>query len=143
MKSFRAKIDNDAIDQISLHTNNGSVGYRMKKLDVVDTAPGVSTKEIVMKVYSIPQTTGSADGNVDFSDQTLLAVGVYASSADSFNTYKSTVFDNVTINQDIFVTCKDSQGVGGANYYIELEQFRLDLGENTVATLKNIRNIIG
>ena len=78
-----------------------------------------------------------------FSDQTIIAVGVYASSADSFNTYKSTVFDNVTINQDIFVTCKDSQGVGGANYYIELEQFRLDLGENTVATLKNIRNIIG
>ena len=41
MKSFRAKIDNDAIDQISLHTNNGSVGYSMKKVDVVYTAPGV------------------------------------------------------------------------------------------------------
>jgi len=27
------------------------------------------------------------------------------------------------------------------NYYLELEQFKLDLNENTVATLKNIRNI--
>jgi len=27
------------------------------------------------------------------------------------------------------------------NYYIELEQVKLDLNENTVATLKDIRNI--
>ena len=27
------------------------------------------------------------------------------------------------------------------NYYVELEQMKLDLNENTVATLKDIRNI--
>ena len=30
---------------------------------------------------------------------------------------------------------------GLVNYYIELEQMKLDLSENTVATLKDIRNI--
>ena len=139
IKSFRGSIDNGDVQTIALHTNNGSQGYRIKKLDVVDTNPGAATKEVVMKVYSVPQST--VDGAVNFSDQTLLAVGVFAQSADSFNTYKSTVFDNVTFNQDIYVTCKDSQGVGGANYYIELELVRLDLTENTVATLKDIRNI--
>ena len=31
-------------------------------------------------------------------------------------------------------------GTSGVNYYIELEQIKLDIGESTVATLKDIRN---
>ena len=41
-------------------------------------------------------------------------------------------------NQDIYVT---NYGSGAMNYYIELEQIKLDLNENTVATLKDIRNL--
>ena len=44
----------------------------------------------------------------------------------------------MTFNQDIYITCKSS---GNMNYYMELEQIKLDLNENTVATLKDIRNI--
>ena len=47
----------------------------------------------------------------------------------------------MTFNQDIYVTHTDVLGAGACNYYIELEQFKLDLSENTVATLKDIRNI--
>ena len=47
-------------------------------------------------------------------------------------------------NQDIFVTCDTGSTSGeSCNYYIELEQIKLDLNENTVATLKDIRNIVG
>ncbi len=141
-KSFRAKIADSAVDIISLHTNNGSTGYRIKKLDIFPAAPGSSHYEAVIKVYSIPQTT--VDGDVDFSDNTLLGVSHYV--ADHAKHYAAspiiTVFDNMTFNQDIYVTYK---GIDGAtsdmNYYIELEQVKLDLNENTVATLKDIRNI--
>ena len=53
------------------------------------------------------------------------------------------IFDNMTFNQDIYVTYKDDETAGKfINYYIELEQVKLDLNENTVATLKDIRNIL-
>ena len=51
------------------------------------------------------------------------------------------VFDNEIFNQDIYITHTDAHATGECNYYIELEQIKLDLNENTVATLKDIRNI--
>jgi hypothetical protein len=46
-------------------------------------------------------------------------------------------------NQDIYISNVDSIGSNAMNYYIELEQSTLSLDENTVATLKDIRNIQG
>ena len=48
---------------------------------------------------------------------------------------------NEIFNQDIYITHVDSDASAPINYYIELEQIKLDLNENTVATLKDIRNI--
>jgi hypothetical protein len=128
-----------SIDTISLHTNNGSTGYRIKKLSIIDGAPGTAEIELVCKVYSTPQTT--ADGLIDFSDNTLLAVGYYTESANvAYPGFQTVIFDNMTFNQDIYVTAVDVASSGETNYYIELEQVKLDLGENTVATLKDIRN---
>jgi len=47
----------------------------------------------------------------------------------------------MVVNQDIYITHIDTNGAIPCNYYIELEQVKLDLSENTVATLKDIRNI--
>ena len=49
-------------------------------------------------------------------------------------------FDNEIFNQDIYVTNKGQDNPSPVNYYIELEVVKLDLNENTVATLKDIRN---
>ena len=38
-----------------------------------------------------------------------------------------------------YITLQDTQNAGGSNYYIELEQIKLDLNEATVATLKDMR----
>ena len=46
-----------------------------------------------------------------------------------------------SFNQDIYVTMKDSSTGESCNYYIELEQMKLNLDEQTVATLKDIRNV--
>jgi len=141
IKSFRGLIANNIIDTIPLSTNNGSTGYKIKSLQLITNNPGDTDVDHVIKIYTIPQT--AVDGTVDFSDQTLLAVGHYSGgNAQTEQPGETIVFDNVVFNQDIFVTHNDSAGTAkSCNYYIELEQVKLDIGENTVATLKDIRNI--
>tara|TARA_R110002020_G_scaffold313784_1_gene529016 strand:- start:25 stop:486 length:462 start_codon:yes stop_codon:yes gene_type:complete len=151
IKSFRGRLTslNPAggfgtkdITTIKLATNNGSTGYRIVKFRLM--APDASENvEGVVKIYKIPQT--SIDGNIDFADNTLLAVGVISQSAtDQTNPNDQEIyFDNEVFNQDIYIYNLGADYDANVNYYIELEQVKLDLNENTVATLKDIRNITG
>ena len=141
IKSFRGKIADGIIDTVSLHTNDGSVGYRITKLTIMPENPGTTDFEHTIKIYKIPQTTATAD--MDYSDNTLLAAA-YTEGNNSSNYIGQplvTFFDNEIFNQDLYVTHVDAKGALECNYYFELEQIRLDLNENTVATLKDIRNI--
>jgi hypothetical protein len=140
MKSFRGLIADGNQDTISLHTNTGSVGYKIKKLQVLSQSPTTKAPEAILKVYSVEQT--SVDATVDFSDQTLLGVAFlkHGSTNTTYDT-EIIIFDNTTFNQDIYITSIDASDNSAMNYYLELEQFALDLNENTVATLKDIRNI--
>ena len=141
IKSFRGLIADEAIDTINLHTNNGSIGYRIKKLSIIPDKPVTSANECVIQIWKIPQTTTSS--NVDFSNNTLLAVGIYSNQTDT--TYypddQTIIFDNEIFNQDIYITHKNETGTRPCNYYLELEQIKLDLNDNTMATLKDIKNI--
>jgi len=140
IKSFRAKIEHGGMDTIVLHTNDGSIGYRIVKLQGIDSVPGTQNVEGIIKIYSVPQTT--VDGNVNFSDQTLLAVHYYTEAATATAPGMVTViFDNMIFNQDIYITYTEGSTNTAGNYYIELEQIKLDLNESTVATLKDIRNV--
>ena len=140
VKSFRGLMGDGDIETISLHTNDGSTGYKIIKLQLFAANPGLVNQEMVVKVFSIPQTT--ATSATDFSDNTLLAVSYYkAHEAPNNNFMTTTIFDNAKFNQDIHLTCKDASTGESVNYYIELEQVKLSLDENTVATLKDIRNI--
>ena len=141
--SFRGQIANGEQDIVVLHTNTGSTGYRMKKLQAIDglpgNPPGATDVELICKIYKIEQTT--IDGVVDFSDNRLLGVVYYQGGNISTEQNASTIiFDNEIFNQDIYVTMNIT-GTSLGNYYIELEQMPLDLNENTVATLKDIRNV--
>ena len=140
IKSFRGKIKDEGIDSIILHTNTGSTGYRIVKFQLFPTDAGTQRQESVVKIFTVPQT-GTPTSTVDFSDQTLLASAYLALNDDPY--YGSdmvTIFDNMVFNQDIHITHVDVKGAIACNYYIELEQVKLDLNENTVATLKDIRN---
>ena len=137
--SFRSRMVDSTIDTISLHTTDGSTGYRIVKFELmpIDSDEDV---EASVKVFSVPQAT--AIGNIDFSDNTLLAAGIIrAGTGVSQPLTAISVFDNMTFNQDIFITLKGGSYTRDVNYYIELEQIKLDLNENTVATLKDIRNV--
>lgn len=139
IKSFRGKMVDSTIDTIPLSTKNGAIGYRIVKFQVMPV--GDDQTESTMKIYSVPQITATND--IDFSDNTLLGAG-YITAHVTGNDYpedQTIVFDNTIFNQDIYITLKGHSYTASLNYYIELEQIKLDLNENTVATLKDIRNI--
>ena len=142
IKSFRGKIADLSSETIHLHTNDGSIGYVIKRFELMSTQPGAVDGEHVVQIFTIPKTDTSLYDNVDFSDQTLLASGYISTDTSEVNADSRTIiFDTMTFNQDIYVTHADVKGALPVNYHIELEQMKLDLNENTVATLKDIRNI--
>ena len=140
MKTFRGKIADGGQDIVNLHTNTGSIGYRIKKLQIISASPTSAAPEAVLKIYTVKQS--SVDAEVDFSDQTLLAVAFlkHGSTNTTYDT-EIIIFDSTTFNQDMHITSIDAADTSPINYYIELEQVKLDLGQNTVATLKDIRNV--
>ena len=132
-------------DTIVLHTNNGSVGYRIVKFQLFPELPGTASIESTCSIYKIKQAepVSVLTATVDFSNNTLLAASFFSinAGAPSNPINITTVFDNEIFNQDIYVTHTNTDGSGNVNYYLELEQVKLDLNENTVATLKDIRNL--
>ena len=139
IKTFRGLMADGAQDTIVLHTNDGSTGYRIVKFQLM--GPNSSTDiEHVLKIYKIKQTTITS--SIDFSDQTLLAAAVITDSTgrETLPT-PIIIFDKEVFNQDIYITSKADDNAANINYYLELEQVKLDMGESTVATLKDIRNL--
>jgi|TARA_R110001583_G_scaffold192498_1_gene359057 hypothetical protein len=142
IKSFRGKLtsDSDFNDQqiIRLSTNKGEMGYRIVKFQVMPINESDDVGAVV-KIFRYKQDT--VDSAIDFSNETMLAAALYRQdSGNQYNFQQHVIFDNVKFNQDIFVTYKDNETSGKTmNYYIELEQVKLDLNEATVATLKDMR----
>jgi len=139
IKTFRGKVAHGDQDTIVLHTNDGSTGYKIVKFELIGEKPATTSQESVVKIYSTSQST--IDENIEFDENTLLAAGFYENNSAS-TSYGGVIviFDNMTFNQDIYVSHFEGGGTQPVNYYIELEQMKLDLNENTVATLKDIRN---
>ena len=140
IKTFRGLIADGGQDTILLHTNDGSTGYKITKFQLMHNEPGEQQAEHTVKIYKTKQTT--IDNTVDFSDNTLLGAGYIAENSSLVYPVSTIiVFDKEIFNQDIYLTHEDTLASRGVNYYIELEQVKLDLSENTVATLKDIRNV--
>ena len=140
IKSFRGQIASGTEESISLHTNDGSTGYKIKKFEIMPGSWGSVTQEICVKVHTVAGK--AADVNIDFSDNTLLAAACVTlnASANTPGDAPVVIFDNMTFNQDIYIVAVMDSAEPNVNYHIELEQVKLRLDENTVATLKDIRN---
>ena len=144
IKSFRGKIADGGQQTIVLHTNDGSVGYRIKEFTLFPSRPGTANHiESVAQIWKVEQTTvATTNPEVDFSDNTLLGAAYLVDDVNmASGPIQVVTFDNEIFNQDIYITHTDANGTLPSNYYLELEQIKLDMNENTVATLKDIRNI--
>ena len=142
IKSYRGLIADGAQDTIPLHTSDGKTGYRIVKFQIMVEKPGDSSSgsyEHIIKIYSVEQDT--VDGVVNFNDQTLLAAGLnFAQTSPQFDGNKVVIFDNVIVNQDIYITHIDGDSSTPGNYHIELEQVQLTQDQALVAIVKNLRN---
>ena len=141
IKTYKGKLPVGVQEKIHLSTNDGLTGYRISDFKIIGQTPGDATSEYVGKIYLTDQT-GNITTSVDFSDSDLLAA-IYLQDSASPSVPSSTVIiqDKETFNQDIFIYITDvSGGTVPCNFYIELEQFKLDLNTSTYHTLKNIRS---
>ncbi len=138
--TFKGLLADQDIQQIRLSTNNGLQGYKIKKFQLLPQRPGATDHRFVGQIYA-NQVTDTPDGYVNFDNPQLLAAcAVEDNGAAHYPQSASTIIvDNKTINQDIYVTLFDISVGESCNYYIELEQVKLDLNEATVATLKDMR----
>ena len=140
IKTYRGLLTDGAQQKINLKTNTGKIGYRIVKFQIMPDDPNQSTVKHVVKIFSVPQTT--IDDSVDFSDNTLLGASFYneqPAPGDQAG-YGTVVFDNITFNQDIYVTNVEPSNNQPVNYFIELEQVKLNDNESTMATLQSIRS---
>tara|TARA_R100001530_G_C4282889_1_gene146046 strand:- start:155 stop:586 length:432 start_codon:yes stop_codon:yes gene_type:complete len=138
IKTFRGQLANEQQDTIRISTNNGLTGYRIVKFKLM--APDANENmEGAVKIFTRKQTTFTHD--IDFTDGTLLAAGLVSQSNASQNYPEDqiTIFDHVIINQDIFIYSKGADYTANVNYYIEMEQIKLNVDEAAVATLKDMR----
>jgi hypothetical protein len=139
IKSFRGKLADGEEEKIRLGTNNGLIGYKISKFQIMTEEPyGGATAEHIVKLTSQSQDVAAT---VDFNNPLLLGVAIINNATAGYDNASIPViiFDNVKFNQDIFVSHKDNATGTACNYYIELEQVKLDLNEATVATLKDMR----
>jgi len=139
VKTYRGLLANGAQERIPLGTKDGSVGYRIVKFQVVSNNPTGADVESIVAIWKKEQTT--IPSTIDFSDNSLLSIAFFTNAKTIPNTSTLvTIFDKEIINQDMFVTAKaGGGGIDSMNYYIELEQMKLDHTQNMSVTLKAIR----
>ena len=136
-KTFRGSIADGGIERIRLSTNQGLIGYKIVKFELIGADPNVEAESSV-QVFSVPKTT--VPTTINFDDPTLLAAALYdLSASQAYNPGTVMVIDNIVFNQDIYVTHFESKASQPVNYYLELETMILSKDEATVATLKDMR----
>jgi len=141
IKTYKGSIANDTQIRINLRTNAGKVGYRIIKFDIMNEKPSSQDYEQVYKIYKSKQS--SQTNEINLSDMDLLAVAFdNGQGGTPGRFYESIIFDNEVVNQNIFITMIAAAGGGttNGNYYLELEQIKLNDNESTMATLQSIRS---
>ena len=142
IKTYKGMIPMGTQEKIHLSTADGLIGYRIKKFQIESKVPGTGNFELVGKIYLTDQT-GSIGPTIDFSDTNLIAAQFNSGSNGWGGNLPDSaiIIDSETINQDIFVTVACAAGTTDpVNFYVELEQFKLDLNASTFVTIKNIRS---
>ena len=145
--SFRGLAESGDIIKLNMSTVDGKTGYKIRKFQIFPHKPGTQDAEDVMKIFKTDPDAANRVmpglGIVDFSDQRLIAAAFLAAGASiAYSSSEVVVFDSEKVNQNLFLTYVDTNANDKfANYYIELESMALSLDEQTVATLRDIRNI--
>jgi len=138
-KSFRGKLADTEVQQIRLSTKQGLIGYKIRKFQAIPEDPGAANGEHTLQLFLQEPDDPYTSTTVNFSNPLLLGVVSLSTHSSNLLYNEVIIFDNVKFNQDIFIAHTDRVATGACNYYLELEQVKLNLDEATVATLKDMR----
>jgi len=144
VKTFKGLLANGGQERIRLSTIKGKVGYKIRKFQIMGnvTVSATATVDHVVKIYSHEQSTVPTSGaTINLTDSGILAVGLLTLGASYGEYSQIIIFDNVTFNQDIYITQTDNDGTDSCNYYIELEVVPLDDAGAEYTTLKDMRQV--
>jgi len=138
--SYRGLLEDGGQDTILLSTKKGEIGYRLIKFKLLPHTPGDVNQDSTVQIFTVEQA--AAVQTINFSETTLLGAATYGSDDATYsnNDSRAVIFDNVIINQDIFVTHKDQASSESINYYMELEVIKLSEHDAMVTTIQSIRN---
>jgi len=142
IKTFRGQLADGEQETIRLSTVRGQIGYRIVKFQLMCVQPGLGNQESIAQLFTNEQATvPTSAGIVDFDNSELLAAAIFTASTNQKTDPEdlAVIFDHVKFNQDIYITHTDNEGALPINYYLELEQTKLDINEATVATMKDMR----
>ena len=139
IKTYKVQLPIGEQEKIHLSTNDGLTGYRIRDFKIVISDTSTATYALVAQVFLTDQT-GKITATIDFSKSDLIAA-IFQDSQQSYFNKEVVILDKETFNQDIFINITDAGGATDpANFYIELEQFSLDINSSTYHTIKNIRS---
>ena len=131
IKTFRGLLNDLQQDRIYLAGGEVDKGYKITKFELIAAAPASQDSVNIVKITTTKQSTPTAA--IDFNDDSLLAAGVMQSTSSyAYGEYTAIVFDQVVVNQDIFIANKDYATGEGVNYYLELEEVTMSKGEQAV-----------
>ena len=138
IKSFRGQLAHDQEETIRLSTNQGLIGYKINKFEVIPANPATTSQESIVKIFTQPNQTIQED--ILFDDPLLMAVAwAENNSSAAYFGGDTIIFDNTTINQNLFINHWEGGSAQPINYHLELEQVKLSKDEAAVATLKDMR----
>ena len=140
--TYRALLEKGDIMKIPLHNPSDSgKGFRITKLTVMpNDVDGSTSHECSVQVFS--KKPSSVPVDINFNDDTLLGAVYYARSVQTSAPYvidatsESVIFDDVMINQDIYVTYESGQTGQKINVYLELEHMAMSKGEQAVVNFR-------
>ena len=143
IKTFRGLLADGEQLQINLRTNKGNIGYRIVKFEILSATPVTAgAQESVVQLWKAEQSAPSTSTiSINFSDLDLIAAATWTGSDNPiYSNQQQVVFDSEIFNQNIFITHTNTDGAAAVNYYLELEQIKLNDNESTMATLQSIRS---
>jgi len=144
--SFRGLLAHGEQRKIRIQGPVGAIAWRIIKLQLFPSTPGVNAQESVVKVYREQQD--SITGTVDFTDTNLLGAAFQRSpasvgTASGYSTTIFTIFDNDLFSRNIFVTHDDNFQNLACNYYIELEEVKVGKAGMAQLAVAAARRTIG
>lgn len=145
--TYRFLIEHKEKVRLFLANNDATIGYRIKKLELMPKNFGNSSNELesTVKCYTVDpgEHTTDWDAVINLDDSSIIAAATIGmdATADVYPMIMNATLDAVPFNQDLYVVHWNNHGdAKEVNLVLEIEQFKISSLTAASLCLKNMRN---